>query len=485
MKLHFNFGKLFLIVLLFGSTQIFAQRTGNIVEYFGKEKVNEIKEGKLLHVFTDGLVVGLQGIGLNSSTFPKDPVFNKFLSDATYAPKANDVFDVDNQGNEMKWSAIKVNDKSSFSGRNLRSGYVYLTYRSGSERTVLFEASGHSVALVNGLPHEGDHYDFGWHLIPVKLKKGTNTFVLKVGRFPRIRARLIQPSTLVQFTTRDVTMPDLLTEESITYNGAIRIVNASKNWIKKHKIITKHSGKESAVNVPTIAPMSVRKVPITIPSAQGQKIGKTTVLLELKNSRKQTVSRQEISLDVKTNTKHHKRTLISNIDGSVQYYSVAPSTKTDDAQAMFLSVHGASVEATNQARAYKQKDWGNLIAPTNRRPFGFAWEDWGRLDALEVLAEAKSIYKPNPQKIYLTGHSMGGHGTWYLGATYPDYFAAIAPAAGYPDLLSYRNSFRRRQSQITPAQMKQYGITQKMLDRMLLEPVPTMVERIIERAGTS
>ena len=52
--------------------------------------------------------------------------------------------------------------------------------------------------------------------------------------------------------------------------------------------------------------------------------------------------------------------------------------------------------------AYKKKDWGHLIAPTNRRPFGFAWEDWGRLDALEVLANAKSIYKPNSKKIYLT-----------------------------------------------------------------------------------
>ena len=53
--------------------------------------------------------------------------------------------------------------------------------------------------------------------------------------------------------------------------------------------------------------------------------------------------------------------------------------------ALFLSVHGASVEATNQARAYAQKDWGHLVAPTNRRPYGFSWEDWGRMDALEVL----------------------------------------------------------------------------------------------------
>src|SRR5690606_6265667 len=37
----------------------------------------------------------------------------------------------------------------------------------------------------------------------------------------------------------------------------------------------------------------------------------------------------------------------------------------------------------------------------------------------------------------LTGHSMGGHGSWYLGATFPDKWAAIAPCAGYPSLMVY------------------------------------------------
>jgi predicted esterase len=95
------------------------------------------------------------------------------------------------------------------------------------------------------------------------------------------------------------------------------------------------------------------------------------------------------------------------------------------------------VEAIGQARAYQSKDWGTLVAATNRRPRGFNWEDWGRMDALEVLKLAKDKFKPDPQRIYLTGHSMGGHGTWFLGATYPDQWAAIAPCAGYPTLKEY------------------------------------------------
>ncbi len=78
-----------------------------------------------------------------------------------------------------------------------------------------------------------------------------------------------------------------------------------------------------------------------------------------------------------------------------------------------------------------------MVAATNRRPRGFNWEDWGRLDALEVLGIAKQTFQPDPKHIYLTGHSMGGHGTWFLGATYPDKWAAIAPAAGYASLKDY------------------------------------------------
>lgn len=71
------------------------------------------------------------------------------------------------------------------------------------------------------------------------------------------------------------------------------------------------------------------------------------------------------------------------------------------------------------------------MAPTNRRPYGYDWEDWGRLDALEVLNLFKSKWAIDPARIYLTGHSMGGHGTWHLGATFPDQFGAIGPSAGW------------------------------------------------------
>ena len=462
------------------------QKTGNIVEYFGKEKVNEIKEGKLLHVFTTGLSLKISNFNFNSASFPRDPVFRKFLLEPNYVAKEHEVFDIDFLGNDLKWKKIETDSTNTFNDPNLRSSYVTLTYRSNSEKIVLFEASGHSLLLINGLPHEGDHYDFGWNLIPLKLKKGTNIFVLKVGRFPRIRARLIEPKADIQFTTRDVTMPDILKEENKEYLGAIRIINSTDKWLKNYTINADLNGTVITSKVPNIAPMSVRKVPFNMQSPVQQENSENIELtLQLRSNSNKLLSTQTIDLKIRSKNKHHKKTFLSKIDGSVQYYSVAPSSDTSsESQALFLSVHGASVEAVNQANAYKQKDWGNLVAPTNRRPFGFAWEDWGRIDALEVLEDARSIFQPDPSKIYLTGHSMGGHGTWYLGATYPDHFAAIAPCAGYPDLILYRDSFIKRRLQMPQEQLDKFGMTAKVVERMKMEVVPTPVETLMTRAGT-
>jgi len=222
--------------------------------------------------------------------------------------------------------------------------------------------------------------------------------------------------------------------------AAIRVVNATANWVKDYAIVAEVNQKELRTVVSDIPPFSVYKITFSIPSTTLDSTSEqVNVDLHLKQKNGQVVSSETLSLNVKSKFKHHKSTFISDIDRSVQYYSVAPDkSRNAEGAALFLSVHGASVEAVNQANAYKQKDWGNLVAPTNRRPFGFAWEDWGRMDAMEVLVDSKKLFKPDNSKIYLTGHSMRGHGTWYLGATNPDHFAAIAPCAGYPDLLLYR-----------------------------------------------
>ena len=46
------------------------------------------------------------------------------------------------------------------------------------------------------------------------------------------------------------------------------------------------------------------------------------------------------------------------------------------------------------------------------------------------IEEMIQTYNADESRIYLTGLSMGGHGTWYTALAFPQMFAAIAPVCG-------------------------------------------------------
>jgi predicted peptidase len=48
----------------------------------------------------------------------------------------------------------------------------------------------------------------------------------------------------------------------------------------------------------------------------------------------------------------------------------------------------------------------------------------------KLIDHIKAEYNIDASRVYLTGLSMGGFGTWYMGERYPDEFAAIAPICG-------------------------------------------------------
>ena len=478
---------LILLVYAMFSSVPAQQKQGNIVAYFGKEKVQKIHEGSLLHTFTNGLLLPTESLGFNSSSLPKDPVLSAFLTDEAIEIKSGTA--MNEVPGHPAWQQIQADSTSTFRHRALRSGYLYIEYTSQHTEDAIFEASGHTMALINGYPHEGDHYDYGWSLIPIRLHKGKNTFLLKGGRFAQMRARLIRPLKTIAFTQRDKTLPDVLKEEGGILYGAIRVMNIQQKDFKAGSIICQLGDKSAATPLPNVAAMYVRKVPFQIPVPENIHGKKAIFSMTLKDRVGRVLDTCTIALNIKSKYDHHKQTFISQIDGSVQYYSIAPCTDTTLAHpALFFSVHGASVEAVNQAHAYKKKSWGHVVAPTNRRPFGFAWEDWGRLDALEVFDHAQKFLHTDPVHTYLTGHSMGGHGTWYLGATYPDRWAAIAPCAGYPDLLGYRDSFRRRLKNMSDEELKQFGMTRQRVEAMmathsLSDPADIMLDSIVRRAG--
>lgn len=59
------------------------------------------------------------------------------------------------------------------------------------------------------------------------------------------------------------------------------------------------------------------------------------------------------------------------------------------------------------------------------------YESLAEQDVLDVMDRVIAAYPIDPDRVYLTGISMGGLGTWKIGQLYPERFAAIAPFCGW------------------------------------------------------
>ena len=61
--------------------------------------------------------------------------------------------------------------------------------------------------------------------------------------------------------------------------------------------------------------------------------------------------------------------------------------------------------------------------------------------AMTALRQTQAEFHTDPDRVYLTGLSMGGHGTWYLAYRNPDVFAAVVPICGWVlDIAQFRGS---------------------------------------------
>jgi dienelactone hydrolase len=386
--------------------------------------------------FSKGLMVQA------ANRYGREAIYTDQLAHALYNQTLNKPVEggsLDEGNKNVKWQPVTTDSIHRFRMRGGFGGgsasYLYLTYTAGKEQTALLHIKGNSGLYFNGVPHMGDPYSSGYLYIPVIVKKGLNELYVRGGL---VSVRLIFPSKPVLLNTEDPTLPHIvLGSNKQVLQGAIVLINGTAGWEKGGQIKTVLAGKEMITALPDVAPMSSRKIIFSF-STEGitQKGQFDCQVVLIKKG--QVIDEKQIAIEAVTAGGKYSNTFVSAIDGSLQYYAVTPQTPAPQSgAALFLSVHGAGVEAIGQAKAYQSKDWGTLVAATNRRPRGFNWEDWGRLDALEVLDIAKVTFQPDPQKIYLTGHSMGGHGTWFLGATYPDKWAGIAPCSGYPTLKGY------------------------------------------------
>ncbi|MCE1198587.1 MAG: prolyl oligopeptidase family serine peptidase [Marinilabiliales bacterium] len=109
---------------------------------------------------------------------------------------------------------------------------------------------------------------------------------------------------------------------------------------------------------------------------------------------------------------------------------------------LIIYLHGSSCKGKNLDRLKKYGppfylDRGMQVdaivispqCPSNRN---WVYGDWFESFYSEILAK----YHVDPSRVYLTGMSLGGFGTWSLASRYPHLFAAIMPlcGGGRPDM---------------------------------------------------
>ena len=357
-------------------------------------------------------------------------------------------------GRKLSWQRVTPDSNGWFTDRPPAERYVAVTLERKTPATMLLEGMGHDIVYVNGTPRSGnpyqqsDHFDaweprFDYSRIPIDLREGKNLLIFRYTR-GRMKVRLVAVDKPIMFNAKDLTLPDAVTGSPLDAWGSVALINASSAPLKGYALVCASAGDTPDTTiVPSVPAMGVRKAAFKIRTGAHADKGILALRLTLLGgapAKRTVVDTVTIPLRIVAGVDGRRETFISDIDGSVQYYAVMPQQADGftERPALFLSLHGAGVEAINQANSYAPKKWGYVVAPTNRRPYGFSWEDWGRLDALEVLAIAMKKFAIDEGRVYLTGHSMGGHGTWFMSATYPDKFAAIGPSAGWITFNSYR-----------------------------------------------
>lgn len=113
-------------------------------------------------------------------------------------------------------------------------------------------------------------------------------------------------------------------------------------------------------------------------------------------------------------------------------YSPSPRSKR---WPLILFLHGAGergsdiwrVAVHGPPKIVKDKPGFPFIVVSPQCPEGESWSDEVLINLLEEIIEK---YRVDTTRVYLTGLSMGGYGTWNLGLAYPEKFAAIAPICG-------------------------------------------------------
>ena len=126
---------------------------------------------------------------------------------------------------------------------------------------------------------------------------------------------------------------------------------------------------------------------------------------------------------------------VRGVDAEYALY-VPPSYSPEQPMAFILCLHGAGFTGEAYLDRWIPRLGEKYILACPSVTMGAWWTRYGEELVLKVLQEVQTRYHIDPDRIFLTGMSNGGIGTWIIGMHHADRFAGIAPmASGIDDVL--------------------------------------------------
>jgi len=145
------------------------------------------------------------------------------------------------------------------------------------------------------------------------------------------------------------------------------------------------------------------------------------------------------------------RSHINNDGDTLLYRLLIPENYNEDTPyPLVLCLHGGAGYGTDNYRQFEGSLFAKMLSrPENREkypafilvpqcPPGSSWggiADLPTVDALvlETIRSVENEFSIDENRLYVTGHSLGGYGAWYFIGKNPDKFAAAIPVSGEGD----------------------------------------------------
>ncbi|PNH95201.1 alpha/beta hydrolase-fold protein [Vibrio diazotrophicus] len=123
---------------------------------------------------------------------------------------------------------------------------------------------------------------------------------------------------------------------------------------------------------------------------------------------------------------------------STKFFVYLPKgyNERDEKWPLIISLHGSGERGTD-LELLKKEGMPKLIEEGVEFPFVMVFPQCEKFSAWEpdriklLVDEIVDTYHVDQSRLYLTGYSLGGYGTWATAIKYPDLFAAIAPICGF------------------------------------------------------